>query len=109
MLIYGDGVSDVDIDKLVVFYKVFGKILIVIGVWLFSCFGELMVDVNGMVIEFNEKLQVIEGCIFGGYFVCDWWIFDYLFDGDDLVFEQELMKCLVQDGQMVMYGYDGFW
>lgn len=109
MLTYGDGVSDVDIDNLIAFHKASGRILTVTGVRPPSRFGELMADARGTVTEFNEKPQATEGRISGGYFVCDRRIFDYLSEGEDLVFEQEPMKRLVQDGQMAMYAHDGFW
>jgi len=109
MLTYGDGVGDVDIEKLVAFHKSHGKILTVTGVRPPGRFGELMHDDSGLVNEFNEKPQASGGQISGGFFVCRREIFDYLDDKDDLVFEVEPMRRLVKDGQMMVYEHDGFW
>ena len=109
MLTYGDGVGDVDLDALIRFHKSHGKILTVTGVRPPGRFGELMNDAAGKVTEFNEKPQASEGRISGGFFVCRKEIFDYLDDRDDLVFEIEPMRRLVQEGQMMVYGHDGFW
>lgn len=109
MLTYGDGVGNVDIRKLVDFHKSHGKILTVTGVRPPGRFGELMSDSSGRVTEFNEKPQASGGRISGGYFVCKRELFDYLGQGEDLVFEVEPMRKLVQDKQMMIYEHDGFW
>jgi glucose-1-phosphate cytidylyltransferase len=109
MLTYGDGVGNVDLDKLVAFHKAHGRVLTVTGVRPPGRFGELMSDKDGLVAEFNEKPQATAGRISGGYFVCSKGLFDYLDDRDDLVFEQEPMRKLVADRQLMVYEHDGFW
>jgi glucose-1-phosphate cytidylyltransferase len=109
MLTYGDGVGNIDIKKLVEFHKSHGKILTVTGVRPPGRFGELVGDNKGKVTEFNEKPQATGGRISGGFFVCRKEIFDYLDNREDLVFEIEPMRRLVQDGQMMIYEHDGFW
>jgi glucose-1-phosphate cytidylyltransferase len=109
MLTYGDGVGDVDLDKLLAFHRSHGKVLTVTGVRPPGRFGELVGDATGKVSEFNEKPQASGGRISGGFFVCRREIFDYLENRDDLVFEVEPMKKLVRDGQMMVYEHDGFW
>lgn len=109
MLTYGDGVGDIDIDKLVEFHMAHGRILTVTGVRPPGRFGELMHQANGQVIEFNEKPQAVGGRISGGYFVCNKRIFDFLEDRDDLVFEADPIRNLVREGQMMVYEHDGFW
>ena len=108
-LTYVVGVSDVDLDELLAFHKSHGKTLTVTGVRPPSRFGELTADDAGLLSGFNEKPQANGGRISGGYFVCSKNIFDYLDDNDDLVFEEEPMKRLVQDEQLMMYRHDGFW
>ena len=108
LLTYGDGVGDIDIDKLVDFHKSHGKILTVTGVRPPGRFGELVTE-NGQVTEFNEKPQAAGGVISGGYFVASSKIFDYLHDDESLMLEKEPMKKLVQDGQYMVYEHDGFW
>lgn len=109
MLTYGDGVGNVDIDALLRFHAAHGRILTVTGVRPPGRFGELMHSSEGRVLEFNEKPQATGGRISGGFFVCRREIFDYLAEGDDLVFEVDPMRKLVADGQMMMHEHDGFW
>ena len=109
MLTYGDGVSDVDIDKLVQFHKDSGKTLTVTGVRPPGRFGEIVANEAGLVAGFNEKPQTSGGRISGGFFVATSGIFDYLEDRDDLVFEQEPINAVVADRQLAMFAHDGFW
>jgi len=109
MLTYGDGVSDVDLGKLVDFHLSHGKIMTVTGVRPPGRFGEIESDTDGLVTEFNEKPQATGGRISGGFFVCRRDLFDYLDDNDDLVLEQEPMRKLARDGEMALYKHDGFW
>lgn len=108
-LTYGDGVSDVDLSKLLAFHKSHGKALTVTGVHPPGRFGEISTDANGRVEGFNEKPQTSAGRISGGYFVCSKRIFDFLEGDGSLVFEQEPMKRLVAKGELMMYAHDGFW
>jgi glucose-1-phosphate cytidylyltransferase len=109
MLTYGDGVGDINIDKLVDFHKSHGKILTVTGVKPPGRFGEIVSENTGKITEFNEKPQSTSGKISGGFFVCRKKLFDYLDDRENLTFEQEPMRKLVRDGQMMLYEHDGFW
>ena len=108
MLTYGDGVGDVNIDQLLAFHKSHGKILTVTGVRPPGRFGEL-VSKEGQVVEFNEKPQTTGGRISGGFFVASSRLFDYLNDDEGLVFEQEPMRRLVVDGELMVYEHDTFW
>ena len=109
MITYGDGLSDVDIDKLIAFHKSHGKILTITGVRPPARFGEMNTNQKGEVLEFNEKPQASAGRISGGFFVASPKLFDYLTDNEDLVFEQEPMRKLVSDNELMMYEHDGFW
>lgn len=109
MLTYGDGVSDVNIEKLLAFHKSHGKILTVTGVRPPGRFGEMVGDADGQIVEFNEKPQATAGCISGGFFVAGPRLFDYLDDREDLVFEQDPIRNLVKDGQLMLFEHDGFW
>lgn len=109
MLTYGDGIGDIDMGELVKFHKQHGRILTVTGVRPPGRFGELTCSPQGEVVAFNEKPQTSEGLISGGFFVCRKEIFDYLGDNEDLVFEQEPMKRLANDRQLMVYRHSGFW
>ncbi len=109
MLTYGDGVGDVDLDKLLAFHRAHGRVLTVTGVRPPGRFGEIMSAADGRVTEFNEKPQATAGVISGGFFVCNRRLFDYLPEREDLVFEQEPIRKLVADGQLMVYAHEGFW
>ena len=99
----------IDIKKLLEFHNSHHKIVTVTGVRPPGRFGEMMAEENGLVTEFNEKPQSIEGRISGGFFVCNREIFDYLEEREDLVFEKEPLDRIVADRQLVLYEHNGFW
>ena len=109
MLSYGDGLSDVDLGKLVKHHQDHKKFLTVTGVRPPSRFGELQVDETNNVTGFNEKPQASGGRISGGFFVCEPNVFDYLEPREDLVFEKEPIQKIVHESQMTMYPHDEFW
>jgi len=110
MLTYGDGVGDVDINKLIEFHKSHGKMVTVTGVRPPGRFGELgIADDSTTVSGFNEKPQAGGGRINGGFFVCNTAIFNLLSDDEGLVLEQEPMKKLVEMGELKVFNHDGFW
>ena len=109
MLTYGDGLSTVDLSKLVEFHKQHKKIITVTGVRPPGRFGELNSSKDGVITEFNKKPQASGGRISGGFFVCRNEFLDYLGDGDQVTFEDQPMRSLVRDKQAVMFEHDGFW
>lgn len=109
MCTYGDGLSNVDISKLLAFHISHGKKVTVTGVRPPGRFGELQSNGSGIVTEFNEKPQATGGRISGGFFVCEPSIFDVLDERNDLVFEEEPMRALVLDRQLAVYEHDDFW
>lgn len=108
MLTYGDGVSNVNIEKLLKFHKSHGKLMTVTGGHPPGRFGELEIDKN-QVTGFNEKPQVTEGWISSGFFVCNRNVLDYLTPNEDLIFEKEPIENIVRDGQMMVFKHEGFW
>ena len=80
LLTYGDGVSDVDLDTLLEFHKSHGKMVTVTAVHPGARFGELKIE-NDRVTSFQEKPQLGQGWINGGYFVIEPEFFD-LIEGD---------------------------
>lgn len=106
---YGDGVSDVDVGKLVEFHLSHGRIATVTAVRPPGRFGEMRID-GGAVREFNEKPQVTEGFINGGFFVFDSRrIWDYLGNGPNVFLEREPLQRLAADGQLMAFLHKGFW
>jgi glucose-1-phosphate cytidylyltransferase len=108
MLTYGDGVSDVDITKVVEHHKNSGKLATVTAVQPTGRFGRLDLEANGDVNSFVEKPLGEGGWINGGFFVLEPEVIDYI-DNDSTVFEQEPLKSLAKDGQLSAYKHYGFW
>jgi glucose-1-phosphate cytidylyltransferase len=107
MVTYGDGVSDIDIGKLLAFHHAHGKLATISTNRPFSRFGVMDVDSSGRVEEFREKPQ-LDGWANMGYFVFNRKVFDYLQGGDDLILEQEPLEKLAADGQLMAYRHEGF-
>ncbi|NOZ84928.1 MAG: glucose-1-phosphate cytidylyltransferase [Deltaproteobacteria bacterium] len=107
MVSYGDCVSNIDLQKLLLFHKEHGKIATVTAVRPPARFGALQLD-NDMVQEFSEKSQAASGWINGGFFVFEPRIFDYL-DGDDCILERDPLENLAQERELYAYRHEGFW
>lgn len=106
-LTYGDGVANVHLERLMEFHRAHGKLATVTAVRPAARFGELRFN-GDSVLHFEEKPQIGEGWINGGFFVLEPQVFDYL-AGDDTVFEREPLERLADDGQLVAYRHEGFW
>jgi glucose-1-phosphate cytidylyltransferase len=107
MLTYGDGVSNVDVQKLLAFHKSHGKIATVTAVRPPARFGGLVFD-GDRVAEFTEKPQIGEGWINGGFMVLEPAVFRYL-EGDHSVLEADALEALASDGELMAYKHDAFW
>lgn len=107
MVTYGDGVADVDIGRLVDFHARHGKLGTVTGVRPSSRYGELSIG-EGMVRVFQEKPQVQEGCINGGFFVFENKVLD-LIEGDTSALEDGMLSGLARRGELAVYRHEGFW
>jgi glucose-1-phosphate cytidylyltransferase len=106
MLTYGDGVSDVDIEKLLDFHRGHGKLATVTTVHNISRFGTVRLEDNGMVSDFAEK-PAQDSWISAGFFVLNRRVLDYI-DGDDTAFEGEPLQRLTQADQLMAYRHTGF-
>jgi glucose-1-phosphate cytidylyltransferase len=108
MLTWGDGVSDVDLDKLLEFHRAHGKLCTMTAVRPPARFGHLELGDGGAITEFSEKPQTGEGWINGAFFVCEPGIFDYI-DGDETQWEREPLERLAKDGQLMAFQHHSFW
>ena len=109
MLTYGDGVADVDINKLLDFHRGHGKLATLTGVYPPSLFGELAIDENGKALMFSEKPQTTKGLINGGFFVLNRKIFDYLSEDPSCDFERGPLDEVCAQGELMVYAHDGHW
>ena len=107
MVTWGDGVSTVDLDRLLEFHRSHGKLATLTAVRPPARFGHLELD-GDRIVEFSEKPQAGEGWINGAFFVFEPGVFDYI-DGDDTQFEKEPLERLAKDGQLMAYRHYDFW
>jgi glucose-1-phosphate cytidylyltransferase len=107
MLTYGDGVADINIEKLLEFHRSHGRLATVTAVRPPSRFGGMSID-DAWVTDFIEKPQIGEGWINGGFFVLEPAVLDHI-RGDETPFEREPLENLARDGQLAAYKHDGFW
>ena len=108
MLTYGDGVCDVDMNKLLEFHRSHGKLATLTAVRLKQSKGILDIGGDNAVRSFREKSAKDTAPINAGYMVLEPQVFDYL-GGDDCIFEQEPLARLAEDGQLMSYLHTGFW
>jgi glucose-1-phosphate cytidylyltransferase len=107
-LTYGDGLTDVNIKKLLKYHKEKKKIATITAVRPPARFGELKINKNGSVISFEEKNQINLGWINGGFFVLNTKIFDYL-PKSQCMLEREPMIKLTNKKQITAFQHEGFW
>jgi glucose-1-phosphate cytidylyltransferase len=107
MLTWGDGVSNVDLDKLLAFHRAHGKLATLTAVRPPARFGKLNLE-GDQVVKFEEKPQLGEGWINGAFFVLEPQVFDYI-EGDMTQWEYEPLERLSEEGQLMAYRHDSFW
>lgn len=108
LMTYGDGVCDVDINKLIEFHKKEGKIATLTAVLQDQSKGVLDIGGDNAVKAFREK-KISDGApINAGYMVFEPTVFDYI-DGDMTVLEREPLERLANEGQLMSYMHKGFW
>ncbi len=107
MLTWGDGVSDIDIPRLLAFHRAHGRLATITAVRPPARFGHMAFD-GDRVVAFEEKPQTAEGWINGAFFVLEPEVLDYI-DGDTTMFEHAPLQNLARDGQLMAYRHEGFW
>lgn len=107
MLTYGDGVSNIDIQRLLEFHRAQSRIATITAVRPPARFGGLVLD-GDLAVSFSEKSQTDEGWINGGFFVFEPQVFDYL-EGDQTVLESDALPRLAAARQLAVYRHEGFW
>ncbi len=110
MLTYGDGVTDINIQNLVDFHKSHKRIATMTAIIPEGRFGTMNIGEDNVVKDFKEKPVNDNHWINGGFFVLSPKVFDYL-QGDmsNVMWEQEPMQQLTENGQLVTYKHPGFW
>lgn len=108
LMTYGDGVCDVNINKLIEFHKSHGKLATLTAVKMAQDKGVLNIGGDNAVKSFREKNLSDGAPINAGYMVLQPQVFNLLTD-DNCVFEQEPLSKLVEEGQLMSFIHEGFW
>lgn len=107
MLTYGDGVCNVNLHKLIEFHKEQKKLATLTAVRPPARFGQMVIE-SGYVAQFQEKPQIGEGWINGGFFVLEPEIASYI-EGHQTSWEREPLENLAAEGQLAAYQHEDFW
>ena len=109
MLTYGDGVGDIDIPDLIKYHTSHGKAITMTSVQPEGRYGSLLLNEHDQVLSFQEKPKGDGAWVNAGYFVCQPEVFDFIPDGDQVIFEREPLEGLARDGELHAYKHEGFW
>ena len=107
-LTYGDGLSNLNIQETIDFHNKHGKDATVTAVYPPGRFGALEINDQDIVESFEEKPKGDGAMINGGFFVLSPNILSTI-DGPSSIWEQEPLKKLAKDGQLMAFKHDGFW
>jgi len=108
MMTYSDGVSDVDINRLIAFHKANGKLATLTAIQPGGRFGVLSIEGDDRIASFSEKQKEDGGWINGGFMVLEPKVLDYI-EGDNTVFEKAPLENLAKEKQLMAYKHEGFW
>ena len=107
MLTYGDGVANIDINKVIKFHKSHGKMVTVTAVRPTARFGELEMK-GDEVTSFQEKPQTNQGWINGGYFIIEPEFFNFIKE-DATILERDPLEKAAKSGELMAYCHEGYW
>ena len=107
MMTYGDGVSDVNLNKLLKSHKKHKKLITLTAVRPPARFGALKINRN-IVEKFKEKSKIDEGWINGGFFVIQPEFLDYI-KGDKTYLEREPLELASKKKQLMAFKHYNFW
>ena len=108
MLTYGDGVSDVDLKKLLACHEQSGKLVTITTTQPEGRFGALQITDQGEIRGFKEKARKDQSWVNMGFMVMEPGVFDYMGTGEDML-EGMPFEMLAQNNQMNAYRHEGFW
>jgi len=108
LLTYGDGVCDVNINKLIDFHKSRNKKITMTAVQPEGRYGALNISSESVVNQFLEKPKGDGTWINGGFFVCEPDVINYISD-DSTVFEKDPLEDLARENQLIAFKHNGFW
>jgi glucose-1-phosphate cytidylyltransferase len=105
---YGDGLTNLDLNKLIKFHKEKKKIATLTAVYSPARYGVLKIDKNNIVKKFDEKKNNNEGLINGGFYVLNKKALNYI-KNDRTIWEKEPIQKLTRENQLSAYIHKDFW
>lgn len=105
---YGDGVSDVNIAKLIEFHRAHSLQATLTAVYPPGRFGALDIQRDQRVTSFKEKPKGDGGMVNGGFFVLSARVLD-LIEGPQTIWERKPLETLAEQGQLKAFPHEGFW
>lgn len=105
---YGDGLADIDLDKLIKRHYELGKLATITAIQPENRYGMLEMDESGNILSFREKSEIDAGWINGGFMVLEPRILDYV-EKDSEMLEKEPFDRIVKINQLGFYKHYGFW
>ena len=108
LVTYGDGLANVDINKVLRVHKDSNAMVTVTAVRPAARFGEIKIGKNGFVDEFREKPNVDSGWINGGFFVINETFLNFI-QGDSSILEKEPLERAALENKLAAYKHYGFW
>lgn len=105
---YGDGVSDINITKLIEFHYSHGLQATLTATYLPGRFGALDINEDHRITAFTEKPKGDGGMINGGFFVLSPKVID-LITNDQTIWELEPLKTLAKSNHLKAFQHEGFW
>jgi glucose-1-phosphate cytidylyltransferase len=109
LMTYGDGVSDLDLSKLIEAHEKSGKTVTLTAIQPGGRFGVLDInDRDGTITGFHEKAKEDGGWVNGGFMAMEPEIFNYL-NGDGAILERAPLESLSADGKLGVFKHHGFW
>lgn len=108
IMTYGDGVADVDLEKLIEFHKKGNRLATITAVQPGERFGVLDLAKDGQIKCFREKSVEDGGWINGGFMVLEPKVLEYI-EGDHTTFEREPLETIASENQLDAYKHHGFW
>lgn len=103
---YGDGVADINIQKVVDFHLSKGKIATITGVHPYSKYGTIEYDKDNLIFNFIEK-PLLKSWVNGGFFVLNKDVFKFI--DKDLPFEQDALPKISKEKELAMFEFSGTW
>ena len=105
---YGDGLSNVNLKKLLKFHEKHNKVATLTAVRPIPRFGKITLK-GSKIIKFEEKNQLTEGWINGGFFVLNSKVFNYISNNENCIFEKQPLEKLSIKSELMAYKHNRFW